>query len=142
MRFNPSSVRESGLSQMNFMDAELGRDADGYKLTFADQSLHFAGSDALSEYVGKTVVFGIRPENLHTSGEKFTQNAAHTLTMHVDIAELMGAEIYAHCTCDGTSVTVRTPSGEPIHAGDTITAAVDMSRIHLFDKQTERAIAF
>ena len=57
-------------------------------------------------------------------------------------AELMGAEIYAHCTCDGTSVTVRTPSGEPIHAGDTITAAVDMSRIHLFDKQTERAIAF
>ena len=131
-----------GSPQMNFMDAELGRDADGYKLTFADQSLHFAGSDALSEYVGKTVVFGIRPENLHTSGEKFTQNAAHTLTMHVDIAELMGAEIYAHCTCDGTSVTVRTPSGEPIHAGDTITAAVDMSRIHLFDKQTERAIAF
>ena len=92
-----------GSPQMNFMDAELGRDADGYKLTFADQSLHFAGSDALSEYVGKTVVFGIRPENLHTSGEKFTQNAAHTLTMHVDIAELMGAEIYAHCTCDGTS---------------------------------------
>ena len=131
-----------GSPQMNFMDAELGRDADGYKLTFADQSLHFAGSDALSEYVGKTVVFGIRPENLHTSGEKFTQNAAHTLTMHVDIAELMGAEIYAHCTCDGTSVTVRTPSGEPIHAGDTITAAVDMSRIHLFDKQTERAIVF
>ena len=131
-----------GSPQMNFMDAELGRDADGYKLTFADQSLHFAGSDALSEYVGKTVVFGIRPENLHTSGEKFTQNAAHTLTMHVDIAELMGAEIYAHCTCDGMSVTVRTPSGEPIHAGDTITAAVDMSRIHLFDKQTERAIAF
>ena len=128
-----------GSPQMNFMDAELGRDADGYKLTFADQSLHFAGSDALSGYVGKTVVFGIRPENLHTSGEKFTQNAAHTLTMHVDIAELMGAEIYAHCTCDGT---VRTPSGEPIHAGDTITAAVDMSRIHLFDKQTERAIAF
>ena len=69
-----------GSPQMNFMDAELGRDADGYKLTFADQSLHFAGSDALSEYVGKTVVFGIRPENLHTSGEKFTQNAAHTLT--------------------------------------------------------------
>ena len=127
-----------GSPQMNFMDAELGRDADGYKLTFADQSLHFAGSDALSEYVGKTVVFGIRPENLHTSGEKFTQNAAHTLTMHVDIAELMGAEIYAHCTCDGTSVTVRTPSGEPIHAGDTITAAVDMSRIHLFDKQSGR----
>ena len=50
-----------GSPQMNFMDAELGRDADGYKLTFADQSLHFAGSDALSEYVGKTVVFGIRP---------------------------------------------------------------------------------
>ncbi len=131
-----------GSPQMNFMDAELGRDADGYKLTFADQSLHFAGSAALSEYVGKTVVFGIRPENMHTTGEKFTQNAAHTLTMHVDIAELMGAEIYAHCTCDGTSVTVRTPAGEPIHAGDTITAAVDMSRIHLFDKQTERAIAF
>ena len=40
-----------GSPQMNFMDAELGRDADGYKLTFADQSLHFAGSDALSEYV-------------------------------------------------------------------------------------------
>ena len=56
-----------GSPQMNFMDAELGRDADGYKLTFADQSLHFAGSDALSEYVGKTVVFGIRPENLHTA---------------------------------------------------------------------------
>ena len=66
-----------GSPQMNFMDAELGRDADGYKLTFADQSLHFAGSDALSEYVGKTVVFGIRPENLHTSGEVYAEYGAY-----------------------------------------------------------------
>ena len=49
-----------GSPQMNFMDAELGRDADGYKLTFADQSLHFAGSDALSEYVGKTCSASVR----------------------------------------------------------------------------------
>ena len=64
-----------GSPQMNFMDAELGRDADGYKLTFADQSLHFAGSDALSEYVGKTVVFGIRPENLHAECGAYAHHA-------------------------------------------------------------------
>ena len=74
---------------MNFMDAELTMTA-GKLTSRGPEPVTFTGSDALSEYVGKTVVFGIRPENLHTSGEKFTRIAAATSLAYVGHRQPMG----------------------------------------------------
>lgn len=97
---------------------------------------------ALERYAGKTVVLGVRPEDLHTEGSLFEQHRDNAIDLHVDIAERMGAEIYAHCDCGGVPLTVRAPGRADINAGGCIRAAIDRSKLHLFDKETERAIAF
>ncbi|MBP3310921.1 MAG: sn-glycerol-3-phosphate ABC transporter ATP-binding protein UgpC [Butyricicoccus sp.] len=132
-----------GSPQMNFVDAEIRKTSDGYAAVFAGQTVPLAAKDgALAAYVGKTVVLGIRPEDLHTEGELFERYRDSVIDLHVDIAELMGAEIYAHCDCGGVPLTVRAPSRADIRSGDRIRAALDGRKLHLFDKETERAIAF
>lgn len=132
-----------GSPQMNFVDAEIRKTSDGYAAVFAGQTVPLAAKDgALADYVDKTVVLGIRPEDLHTEGELFERHRDSVIDLHVDIAELMGAEIYAHCDCGGVPLTVRAPSRADIRSGDRIRAALDREKMHLFDKETERAIAF
>ena len=132
-----------GSPQMNFVDAVIEKTADGYAASFAGNRIVLATkTDALAAYVGKTVVLGIRPEDLHIEGALFEKNQNSIVELRVEIAELMGAEIYAHCDCGGASMTVCAPGRLSIHSGDCIRAAIDMDKLHLFDKETEKAIEF
>ena len=59
----------------------------------------------------------------------------------MDVTELMGAEIYLYLTVGETNLIARVSSRSTSRAGDTIKVAFDTSRIHIFDKDTERCIA-
>jgi multiple sugar transport system ATP-binding protein len=52
----------------------------------------------------------------------------------------MGAEIYLYLVSEETSMTARVSARSTARAGDIINVAFDMSRIHIFDKDTERYI--
>ena len=52
----------------------------------------------------------------------------------------MGAEIYLYLVAEETSLTARVSARSTARAGDIINVALDMSRVHLFDKDTERYI--
>ena len=53
----------------------------------------------------------------------------------------MGAEIYLYLKCgEETNLIARVSSRSTSRAGDKIKVALDISRIHLFDKDTERCI--
>ena len=132
-----------GSPQMNFVDAEIRKAPGGYAAAFSGNTIPLPGAGgALERYAGKTVVLGVRPEDLHTEGALFEQYRDSALDLHVDIAERMGAEIYAHCDCGGVPLAVRAPGRADINAGGCIRAAIDRSKLHLFDKETERAIVF
>ena len=132
-----------GSPQMNFVDAEIRKIPGGYAAVFSRNTIPLPGAGgALERYAGKTVVLGVRPEDLHTEGSLFEQHRDNAIDLHVDIAERMGAEIYAHCDCGGVPLTVRAPGRADINAGGCIRAAIDRSKLHLFDKETERAIVF
>ena len=58
----------------------------------------------------------------------------------VDVTELMGAEIYLYVNINGASITARVDPASKAKPGDTIKIAFDLSRIHIFDKETEKTI--
>jgi multiple sugar transport system ATP-binding protein len=58
----------------------------------------------------------------------------------VEVTELMGAEIYLYLVSEEQNMIARVSSRSKARAGDIIKVAIDMSRVHLFDKETERYI--
>ena len=65
----------------------------------------------------------------------------NALDGNVEFTELMGAEIYLYLNVgEETNLVSRVSSQSTAKAGDVIKVAVDTSRIHIFDKETEKII--
>lgn len=94
----------------------------------------------IADYVGKEITLGVRPEDLHT--EEIFLGAATTglFECKVDVTEMMGAETHLYLDCAGNSLTARVSTRVTAQAGEQIKMAMDVNKIHLFDKETERAI--
>jgi len=129
-----------GSPQMNFMDVVIEKKDDGYWARTGGGSIALSSEmdkAALAPYVGKTVVLGIRPEDI----DAVPNGEAHDLEGRIEIAELMGAEINLHVDFQGVRLVVRAASTYAGREGDTAALVLDRSKIHLFDKETELAIA-
>ena len=134
-----------GSPQMNFIDAKITKVGEEYAVVFGSYTIPIhngrGGKDVFEPYVGKPVVLGIRPEDIHAEPIMLASTDDNAIIdVTVELAELMGAEIYLHGTCSGVPIVVRTPSRVAIKAGDTARLAVDCNKIHLFDPETTRAI--
>ena len=133
-----------GSPQMNFIDAVIHEANGGYAVSFGEYTIPLQAGKTqntdIASYVGKTVALGIRPEDLHTEPAFLDASPESVIRFHVDIAELMGAEVYLYGESAGSALTVRAPSRIKASSGDTISLALDGNKIHLFDKETERAI--
>lgn len=122
-----------GSPQMNFIDAVIRKSGSEYRAEFCGSSEPLKSNPALDQYVGKTVVLGIRPEDV-IAGE------GEGIEAKIDIAELMGAEINLYLDCQGVKLIARTPSTFKGREGDTARFRLKTEKIHLFDKETELAI--
>lgn len=91
-------------------------------------------------YVGKEVILGVRPEDLYAEGT-FTGKAENTtISAKVDLAELMGSEIYLYLNCEGEKMVARVPSETNIKAEDTVKLTIDPKKAHIFDKDTGKVV--
>lgn len=133
-----------GTPQMNFINCVLNKKGEDLFLTFADNKLKLpaekAADPVLTEYIGKEVIAGIRPECIYDDSSKIAQFADSTISVYVEVTELMGAEIYLYLVNNEQNLTARVSARSQARAGDTIKVALDVNRIHLFDKETERSI--
>ncbi len=133
-----------GTPQMNFFNCTLDKKADGVYLTFGANSIKLpadkAENPALAEYFGKDVIAGIRPECIHDEPTYISNMADSTIDAYVEVTELMGNEIYLYITSEEQNFTARVSARSQTRAGDTVKVALDTSRVHLFDKDTERYI--
>ena len=135
-----------GSPQMNFIDAKLGKEGSDYVLTFGACKIKVpqkkaAGAVAdLAGYVGKDVVFGIRPEDVHDEPEFIEKVGGAHVTADVEVTELMGAETYLYLNCEGNAVTARVEPTSTAKSGDKSKIAFDLNKMHLFDKETEKTI--
>ena len=130
-----------GSPQMNFAEATVTKGGKALKFDKYELPLPADKAEALKAYDGKEVVFGIRPEHVHDEPD-FLEKAPKDAIMDasVDVTELMGAEIYLYVNINGASITARVDPASKAKPGDTIKIAFDLSRIHIFDKETEKTI--
>ena len=134
-----------GTPQMNFLNGALEKRADGVYFIYEGNALKLpedkANNEALAEYIGKEVVAGLRPECIEDNEAGLAKCEGATLDAFVDVTELMGAEIYLYLNVgEEGKLTARVSSRSTTRAGDTIKIGFDMSRMHIFDKDTERCI--
>ena len=132
-----------GSPQMNFIDATLAKEGADYYVTFGAAKIKVPANKANAEianYVGKEIVFGIRPEDVHDEPEFIEKHPEARATADVEVTELMGAETYLYLNCEGNALTARVEPSSTAKTGDKITIALDMNKMHLFDKETEKTI--
>ena len=151
---NPCNVFVAGFigtPQMNFVTCNLEKRGEDVYLAWGKNAVKLPADKAnrpeLKEYIGQTVIAGIRPECLHDEPAFLANAADTTIDASVEVTELMGAEIYLYLSfdgqedaTDGKNIIARVSSRSTARAGDNIKIAIDTSRVHIFDKDTEKCI--
>ena len=90
-----------------------------------------------SKYVGKEVVFGIRPE--HISNEP-KAGSSTPVTLNVDIAEPMGSESLVYLKAGSGNVIARIQGEHVFHMGEPVAVQLDLDKVSLFNPETEEVI--
>ncbi|MBQ8340245.1 MAG: ABC transporter ATP-binding protein [Clostridia bacterium] len=152
-----------GTPQMNFINGTLTqpKGSEDIYFNFDGNSIKLPAEKnadgQLKEYIDKEVIAGLRPECIHDAPMQLAAFPESCITVDVDVTELMGAEIYLYLDSydrtpkegvssnkdmgeEHTRLIARVSSRSTSRAGDQIKVALDMSRIHIFDKDTERCI--
>jgi multiple sugar transport system ATP-binding protein len=133
-----------GSPQMNFIDCKVVRDEEGIKLAFGSYAVKLPESKAekLVEggYIDKDVIMGIRPEDIKDEEIFINAGSSNVLDATVRVYEMLGAEVFLYFSVEGHDLTVRVNPRTTARPGDTIKIALDTSKIHIFDKDTETTI--
>ncbi|MDY7079138.1 MAG: ABC transporter ATP-binding protein [Chloroflexota bacterium] len=131
-----------GSPSMNFFDARL-TDQDG-RLTVncKDFVLNIPENKAnvYRPHAGKDVVFGVRPEDTHDVAYVPGGITQALVEAQVDVTELMGNEVIAYLVKGGSQFLGRFDPRTSARVGNKMQVAFNMDRMHIFDKQTEKAI--
>jgi len=131
-----------GSPSMNFFDATLTKtdggtyvDCGTFRVRVPEQKL-----SQYAAYIGKQVVFGIRPEHIHDP--EYLPPGIHSALVDskVEVTELMGNEVIVYLDNNGKTFLARVDPRSKARVGNSIAVALNMDNMHLFDKQTEKAI--
>ena len=133
-----------GSPQMNFIDATVDVKGDTASLKVAGLSIPLppAKSKKLIDggYSGKTVTFGIRPEDIYDSQMMVEAKSESTFETTIRVYELLGAEVFLYADLAEFPITARVDPRTTARPGDKVKFAIDIEKIHVFDKDTEKII--
>ncbi|MCL2814565.1 MAG: sn-glycerol-3-phosphate ABC transporter ATP-binding protein UgpC [Oscillospiraceae bacterium] len=133
-----------GTPQMNFIDGTIDKKGNDLYFTFGKYSLKLppekSNNAELQEYVGKTVIAGLRPETLYDEPTYLTQFGESVIEAKVEVTELMGNEIFLYLVTEETPLIARVSPRSTAQPEETIKIALDIARMHIFDKDTEKCV--
>ena len=133
-----------GSPQMNFLDATCKVTGNKVALEVGGAAIELPPAKAKKlidgGYNGKTVVLGIRPEDVHDSQAFISNSPDSVIESTIKVYELLGAEVYLYFDLEGTQMTARVNPRTTLRNGDHAVFALDAEKIHVFDKETERTI--
>ena len=132
-----------GSPQMNMVEAKVNVSGKDVVLEFDGNKVKLPADKAKKlidgGYAGKTVIMGIRPEDLYDDVDKVASSEA-VVTAKIEVYELLGAEVYLYFTVGGKNFTARVNPRTEARTGDTVKFALDVDKIHVFDKDSEITI--
>ncbi len=133
-----------GSPQMNMITADAVAEGDDVVLKFAGQSITLDETRAKvlkdGGYVGKQVTMGIRPEDIHQDEAALKKFEKAQFTAEVRVYEMLGSTALVYFDMEDAGWVASVDAGLKVSAGDTVKLAMDASKIHIFDHQTEKTI--
>lgn len=131
-----------GSPSMNFFNAKLVQegddilvDADAFKVSVPEDR-----KPSLQPYAGKSVVFGLRPEDIHDPDFAPPRIISQEVETTVEVTELMGNEIFLYLKSGEHDYVARVDPRTSHSMEDEIKVAFNMDKMHIFDKETEEVI--
>jgi multiple sugar transport system ATP-binding protein len=129
-----------GSPAMNFFNAKLEK-ADG-NLVVRTDTFHVRVPEnrtaQFASYVGKPVVFGIRPDDVHDPDFAPPGIHASPVECKVDVTELMGNEVILYLVTNGTSFVGRVDPRTGARVGQMTQVVLNMDNMHLFETEGEQ----
>jgi multiple sugar transport system ATP-binding protein len=131
-----------GSPAMNFYDAALtGDEGKVFVDTEAFRAELPADKAALyRQYLGKQVIFGMRPEDIHDAEFAPPGIYAAPAAAQVDVTELMGKEVFVHLLAGDHKFVAIVDPRTSFRAGNQVRVVMNMDNAHIFDRETQMAI--
>ncbi|NLN79978.1 MAG: sn-glycerol-3-phosphate ABC transporter ATP-binding protein UgpC [Erysipelotrichia bacterium] len=87
------------------------------------------------------IVFGIRPEDIfEATPENKEKHQSDVYQIQVSVAELLGHEYYVHALFGTNNIVAKIPSERAINIHDKLNLVFDLTKVHLFDKNSTKRI--
>jgi multiple sugar transport system ATP-binding protein len=133
-----------GSPAMNFFDVTVTGSKDDMYLDGGTFKVQVPAHKAapLSDYLGKQVVFGIRPEDIADPEYAPPGIIGAPVDARVDVTELMGNEVFLYLVF-GTSKSfiARVDPRTSARVGQEVRVLFNMENMHVFDRDTEMRVA-
>jgi len=133
-----------GSPQMNFINVTVDKRSDGTHLKFGEHDIKLPEGKAKklegTDYIGKEVVMGIRPESMHDEDVFLESMPDSIVSAKVEVVEMLGSETLLHMFIGEIGCTARVNPRTKTRSGDIVKIAIDANRVHLVDKETEKTI--
>ncbi len=133
-----------GSPAMNFMNATLKE--DGANLTVDTGVMQITvpakKAEPFRTHVGKKVVFGIRPEDIHDAEYQPPGITPAPIEANVDVVEQMGNEMILYLEQGGMNFIARTDPRTRARVGGRIQMVMDLDNMHIFDSDTELSLSY
>ncbi len=133
-----------GSPPMNFFHGSLERSGD--QVVFVEKNtsavpMHITLTPDLakagSRHLGKPVIFGVRPENIHDAATVADAAPGTTSEVTVEVSEPMGAETLLYLTTGAHSFIARVNPTDRFDPDQRVKVVFQVANAHLFDATTE-----
>jgi len=159
-----------GSPPMNLAEAAITKSKDGLAVTLGKTEIaiprELAARNGLDAWVGKSVIMGIRPEDIYESNRK-TAKLQATMQVKIDRVEALGASVLGYFSVDAAAPRAESVSAIPaeevlseapltsfsgtsfcatfepramLKMGDNTEVALDLDRLHFFDPDTDAGL--
>ena len=133
-----------GSPQMNFLEGKVERDKNDIFAIFENNKIKLPKqkADKLVEldYIGKNVIFGIRPEHFSDNIELINTYPGSIVKGNVEVIELMGSESYIYTKCGNSQMNIKVEGNTELKIGKEANFYLNTEKLHVFNKETELRI--
>ncbi len=127
-----------GSPQMNFIEAKIIRKKTKLYSEFCGFRIEIPENKAnlLTEYIGKQVIMGIRPEHFFKS----MTEGKNTIAITSEFIEMTGGEINIYFRLGENRHIAKIKSAESINDGEKVLLGIDTYKLHFFDRETSESL--
>ncbi|MGG4132259.1 sn-glycerol-3-phosphate ABC transporter ATP-binding protein UgpC [Paenibacillus illinoisensis] len=131
-----------GSPTMNFISGKLVEQGKALRFTAPGVDVEIPQGKAqvlrTRKYIDKEVILGVRPEDIHEEPVFLEASPNSVFSTHVDVTENLGHEMLLYLSGVGNDTTIARVDGRSTtRDGSTVKMAIDMNKVHIFDKETE-----